>query len=708
MASSACYQGTPENLDQAIYLLCRYSTAQTDNTFAKQAVGILLQLAILDMGRGRHALGSVRDRMIFKFHLVFEEYETAKWIKELCEDGVLQCHKDDKEVSMTRSARRRLKESLARGSSFQRLVFREWEREIRTEYPKISEEAIEVLIDDLRAFLARLAIMWSEEFLSSIYPDEFSADGRLDDAISDSLEELQHRDEAIEAIREKEFPGFILHATQERRVFLANLLDSAMVVCSLTIDPTSSKLVDQRISNLVLYTDTNFLIFLLGLSDPSTAVHARRLVELTIEAGVSVIVSQYTLKELREVIAKNRDFIIRRPTEAQLEAKERLSEGRYNLVTAYVLRCEELGVALSPYDFFNPFLHDLEPRLVDNGIIIEDTQAVFSPGESTLESEAEFLLKNVKHYGSRHELAMHDAYHKLLVDHLRGEDPAFGGVAQYWFLTCDYRLPEYAVQRSGSLGLPFCILSSAWLVFLRTMHPRTSDFALATSELLFQPALGLYDDIASELLKMTRAKHKHMSEFSLGLRTALPVSRLLENVIHVTQKEHDDSEEYEYDRPWFEEIASPAAAGLLTEDLRFKEAMISRNRELDRRLEWLSGEYLSISTRAKHLERVVMALIVWALLTIINTLIQSFFQISMNTFFFLEICCSLISFIIAIPWKKLTANQVLVIVVIGLFVVSVSSLLIQPFDVIWKVFLGLVSVAGLIRAIGQLIRWGKE
>jgi hypothetical protein len=96
----------PEDLHRTIYRPCRFATAQTTDNFAEQASGHLVQLALVELGRGQHSLGRVCDKIRTNFRLFFESYEVGSICQRLAQRGFVEWEEAAQTVSLPLSAAR--------------------------------------------------------------------------------------------------------------------------------------------------------------------------------------------------------------------------------------------------------------------------------------------------------------------------------------------------------------------------------------------------------------------------------------------------------------------------------------------------------------------------------------------------------------------------------------------------------------------------
>jgi hypothetical protein len=94
----------------------------------------------------------------------------------------------------------------------------------------------------------------------------------------------QRRDErehALQAIRPQALYLFLYRPTAAQRTYIANLMTTAFMVASFTLDPRAAGRVQQLTAGQVVYLDTNVVYDALNLNGPRRFLSTKRILELT-------------------------------------------------------------------------------------------------------------------------------------------------------------------------------------------------------------------------------------------------------------------------------------------------------------------------------------------------------------------------------------------------------------------------------------------
>jgi hypothetical protein len=199
-----------KSLSYTIYRLCLFVTARTTDSFAQQVTVTLIQLALIDLGRGRHSVSKVCSVLSERFHIDFEETELEDLAQDAAKLGLMQWQASDRTLSLPLVQWMKLEKQRRQGLESQERVLTRWRHQVQAQHPSCSEADLQHLEEDLKVFLARLAMMWSQEFLATVYPNRVEADGNLADAISNALDLLPEREGCLRDIRDNVISDFLL------------------------------------------------------------------------------------------------------------------------------------------------------------------------------------------------------------------------------------------------------------------------------------------------------------------------------------------------------------------------------------------------------------------------------------------------------------------------------------------------------------------
>ena len=248
-------------------------------------------------------------------------------------------------------------------------MFADWETTVRAIDPELTEQDFAALREDLDAWLQKVISRHGVEAALILYPENPRAH-----ELYRSLEGLglsflrRDRSAAVGRIRERAIQLFVQQPTPEQRTYLSNLLNVSYFLTVLSLDPSASRLVQDRVQGHRIYLDTNVLYRALGLSKVREVLSARRLLELSKQLGFELAITPWTLTEMKESLRRAEQSVKNRalpPRElAHLMAEATSQEG---FVTAYWRQYKDKGI--TPNDFF-AFYSALETLLEQDGIAL--------------------------------------------------------------------------------------------------------------------------------------------------------------------------------------------------------------------------------------------------------------------------------------------------------------------------------------------------
>jgi len=284
------------------------------------------------------------------------------------------------------------------------------------------------------------------------------------------------------------------------------------------LDPHCSALIRAEIIGGTLYIDTNFIFRLLGLHSPEMFFASRALVDLSHKLNYTLVYTPATRDEYIHALGNNLRSLQIAPKlpEDLLEAVVDISDDEDPIIAYYRKMMDTKSTSVKSYvspDVYYEYFSEVESLLEPYGISINDQHcASIREEETELSLEASRLKgyvddKRLRYQGKFYNelspyVAEHDAFHRLLILHLRaGYDAAEFSDVPYWFLTCDSKLPGYDRVRRASEGLktPFCVLSAQWLQTLRPFEPRLGSAAIVDS--ITSPLLRVFSPIPNSIIR---------------------------------------------------------------------------------------------------------------------------------------------------------------------------------------------------------------
>jgi hypothetical protein len=480
--------------------------------------------AVAAMGDGEvESLFECRQSFVDLWGLEVEIDELRPVVDELVEKGLAE--KTGKGFRLSSQLMSELEAKAREWQETEDRAFREWELAVRQVKVGVSDGDMELLRTDLRQWLHLIITRHGAEAALMLYPEDDRARGFFEEVDSRGFDLLPERESELGQLRAQALPLFIRCPTPDQRRFLAALLNTSFYMTVLTIDPGAEQLVRAQMEGHRIYLDTNFLYAVLGAAPPEEVYSSRRLVKLSKELGFEVVVTPWTMSELRTSIARSRRDIEQhrrfiRPELAETMLRASGDKG-FNRLFWQVYRDKRT----QPKDVFDRLEH-FDEELARYGIV------EVSEGCKPIERQEERVklyasLLNAERWPFQKEpiVLEHDAKCRLLVERLRGDGNITLSNARFWFLTYDTKLPRFAerVPDNGDQGaeLPFCISPSAWVQIIRALTPRTEDFDRTVVDLLTSPFVGYRRAVNSSVVQEVVGRMDHFEDASPEMAVAV-------------------------------------------------------------------------------------------------------------------------------------------------------------------------------------------
>lgn len=528
----------PEPFDKAVSRLAQYRPFAHEGRDVQAALRDLVLGTAAEAGGGFNDLGECQAAIETLFELEIEFDELRETVKQLVADGA--CERAGGGFDLSDQQGNQLEEQAAASRSTEEHAFRDWEASVRTIDPELSEDDFGTLRQDLDIWLQQVISRHGVEAALILYPENPRAH-----ALYRQVEDLglaflpQDRSQAVKRIRERAIQLFVQQPTPEQRTYLSNLLNVAYFLTVLSLDPSTSQLVQDRVQGHRVYLDTNVLYRVLGLSKVREVLSTRRVLDLTKQLGFELAITPWTLNELKESLRRAEQSVKNRalpPRElAHLMADATSQEG---FITAYWRQYKDKGI--TPKDFFD-FYSALETLLDEDGIkVVEEGVLAIDRDEEAIERELP-LLERILVHDKVEPVLRHDVKHCLLIERLRGAGNLTFANARYWFLTQDSSLPRYADLRSATdeIGVPFCASTSAWTQIVRSLVPRTDDLDQALVDLLASPYMRYRGGVSPQIVQEVVARIDQFEGVSPDLASEVLLNGALIRDISRT----DDAEE---------------------------------------------------------------------------------------------------------------------------------------------------------------------
>lgn len=502
------------------------------------AIDFLVQQVLLDKGSG--GLKSVRQNFEEVFLLKFEKDEIDQSLQRLVATGDVI----EKQGFYTLETKKEglLKKLNADTRVKEREIYNAWISDILHRYPELTEENQSNLIDDLKVYLYRLFLQNGVDCVTYINP------GRKTTSNTGAYEELFNllptRSKKLADIRRIEFPRFLKDADTERRIYFANLLDGTFVYQIIQIDPESLKIVRKNLKNYVLYLDTNILYSLLGLKDSRQSSAIEKSLALARGLGIKFVVSTRTVEEMRHSIEAQTAALLSSPSvrRSLAEIGADMSEEE-SLTTAYWRSYAKTGI--SKEDFIERFRNIADLLSNKQVNIVKET---FRPVAKSIRAEKVFLNSTITVKKSD-SVAEHDAYHYLLISHLREQAAKTNNAKRYWFLSWDNQLALYAEKKRKEGEVSFMYLPHQLVQILRLYTQRTADYDETFLDLFARPQIKSAQNVVSnDFAEKVLAKVSSFADLPEELAVKIMLdSGFISNLANKSSSEFDKEVEKEID-----------------------------------------------------------------------------------------------------------------------------------------------------------------
>jgi uncharacterized protein YeeX (DUF496 family) len=308
----------------------------------------------------------------------------------------------------------------------------------------------------------------------------------------------------------------------------------------LNIDKTASALVQEELKGITLYLDTNFLLNLLGFNGEKRKKSAELVINLSKRFKCQLLISSRTINEWHASLKKAEKELTGPTIRLDLTdiAKRYLREDDF-LIT-YWTRHAETGVSVG--DFLSPFR-----RLQDHlrTFQIEEEGKLWNKIRDSQELKDEMDKLDIIVHGLKPtEVLEHDAFHRLLILHRRGDTSSRSFIdTKFWFLTCDTSLPKYHREiRKDKDDMPFCILTHQWIQILRPLLERTDDYDSAFVNLLNSPYLRTHAPLPEDVVKSIIGRISFYKQYTSSLVTRMLMDKQLTDQLHQIR---DEQKRYE-------------------------------------------------------------------------------------------------------------------------------------------------------------------
>jgi hypothetical protein len=252
--------------------------------------------------------------------------------------------------------------------------------------------------------------------------------------------------------------SFFSKASRESFLFLYVTAQSYILTKILNIDPDMKKLEQKALGNKILFLDTNIVLSLMCVAQLHEPIV--NLVRLTRNLGVQMVFTGRTKTEFLEQLAaaKERYSQLGPVSQRLVSSAEQLMEDPF-ISSFWRAHRDTPGMTWDGFCFtmesFPAYLKqefDIRPYETEHREILEQNEFRGLISALSLASEQK-----------TEEAVEHDAYHIMLVQTLREDEPPSELGPSTWFLTRDLSLGKAQIERYGRHHIPSSMGADIWL-----------------------------------------------------------------------------------------------------------------------------------------------------------------------------------------------------------------------------------------------------
>ncbi len=430
----------------------------------------------------------------------------------------------DVRFGLTPESTNELRDNVKAQEEFEQSILVEWEDYLHSKYEYLTDEDLGSLKEDLSTFSFHLYTMHSAESVAMIVGEESATNTVIEAFDSITLNDiLPKRDKALGEIRSIELPKFFIQASEKRKLYIANHLNPIFALHMIQLDKDNAKLVSEKYLGGTIYLDTNVLFRLFGLDGAELQSATRRLISLSRGLNFKIAVSPMTVQEYNTTLQK-RGHNARGIPPIPLQVAQTALETTYtrNMDTALWQKSIDTGGRLSPHEYFHLF-SDIDALLnqYDISIISKGHDFILS-NDKELTKEMGRLVNSLRWKNYNPDIIRHDAYHRLLILHLRqGYEADLPLKTNNWFLTTDTKLATYDhrvrksenIKNNTNLNIPFCVATSNWMQMLSPYRGAVEGFELAQVEQLDSPLFRIFPSPNTNVVNSIITRMTAMDQF---------------------------------------------------------------------------------------------------------------------------------------------------------------------------------------------------
>lgn len=633
--------------------LAHLSVAGEENV-TKVALEFFVTQVLLERvkkGSASDILGAIRN----VFLLRFSSEEVSETINDLQAKGlVIRTEKDkysldDQHVEKLRRDNRLIKET-------EEKIFDDWVKKISDKYPDLLEEEKRILSQDLRLYLNKIFLRHGAECVALIYSKEEISDDLIRRYSQEIEEELKNKKDKLVKIRTTEFPLFLREIDESKKKYFAQILNGTFIYTLIQVDPKTKAFLKNKFENYIFYLDTNvlYLIFYLG----GETEEVLRVLKNAQGLGMKLRVSTRTLAEMKRSIEQKADQLLKTPPiKKELARMAADVSEEENLVTAYWRAFAKTG--LTKEDFIKRFKY-IPELLKATNIEIIDNETYFSDRE--LEAEKKLLNESIP-LKKFEPVAIHDAFHRLLIRQLRAEAKEKDPEKRYWFLTIDSQLKIYDEKTKHEDEDRYVFYPHQLMQILRSFVDRTNDYDATFLELFSGTQIKSADNVfPNDIAERIVVRISKYEDLPIAVASSIMLDTTFLNSIR------DEREEVQIQK------IDKQIESKLTKQIRELEKRLKKVEEKGRR-EGVSKKENEDSFKRKNREinryKFLVVILLFILLVVLNIfLVRQLNLISASTKVSLFILDGALSYgILRIRWKiGLLKSILLLAAIIGILV----------------------------------------
>jgi len=478
----------PQDLRASITRLAQFRPGGVGQIQIEAMLRELMLTSAYEAGEtGIEALAGFRDTCLGLWGIETEIDELRDLAEKLIFEHKLVKQKNS--YRLTEEARTELQERITGSDQTEGEAFADWEVALTSIAPWVEQDDLDVLRHDLDAWLRDIIVRHSIEAAMLLYPEDERGRRVLSAVEEHGIDFLPDRGEQLNELRQQALYVFLHQPTIAQRSYLTNLMTTAYMVASFTLDPRASEHVQELTKGQRIYLDTNVVYAALNLQGPQAFLSASRTLKLTANLGYELAVTRWTIDEMKHSLRDGRAKLAKTPLPPRALAEIAANAtGEESFITAYWRTYKDTGVTVEDFSAMYTELDSLIERL---GIAITD-QSCLAVDRAEIAIDEQFAIISRVPGGAfkSDPVKLHDVKHRLLVERLRGDGNRTFANAGYWFLTRDTVLLPYGREALPHTdALPFAVSMNAWAYIVRSFTPRTEDYDQTLVDLLDTPSI---------------------------------------------------------------------------------------------------------------------------------------------------------------------------------------------------------------------------